>query len=85
MGKPINVDAIYNGAMDNASGIASLLDVAAMLKESGDRSAWSVVFVAVTGEEKWAARVLLFAGHPSAGWGKIVADITWTCSCRSTR
>ena len=35
VGKPINGDAIYNGAMDNASGVAAMLDVAAMLKESG--------------------------------------------------
>ena len=35
IGKPINGDSIYNGAMDNASGIAALLDVAAILKESG--------------------------------------------------
>ena len=34
IGKPINGDAIYNGAMDNASGIAAMLDVAAMLKET---------------------------------------------------
>ena len=35
IGKPIGGDAIYNGAMDNASGVASLLDVAAILKELG--------------------------------------------------
>ena len=48
VGKPINGDAIYNGAMDNASGIATLLDVAANLKESGTKLRRSVVFVAVT-------------------------------------
>ncbi len=39
IGEPIKGDAIYNGAMDNASGVATLLDVAAMLKESGDEAA----------------------------------------------
>ncbi len=75
VGKPINGDAIYNGAMDNASGVASLLDVAAMLKESGTTLRRSVVFVAVTGEEKGLLGSKFFAHHPSVGAGKIVADI----------
>ena len=33
IGKPINGDSIFNGAMDNAAGVAALLDVAALLKE----------------------------------------------------
>ena len=37
IGKPIKGDSIYNGAMDNASGVAAMLDVAAMLKEAGTR------------------------------------------------
>ncbi len=52
VGKPINGDSIYNGAMDNASGVAAMLDVAAMLKENGTKLRRSVLFVAVTGEEK---------------------------------
>ena len=75
VGKPINGDAIYNGAMDNASGIASLLDVAAMLKESGAKLRRSVLFVAVTGEEKGLLGSKFFAHHPTIGQGKIVADI----------
>src|SRR5207248_11650298 len=34
IGKPINGDSIFNGAMDDASGVASLLDVAEHLKEA---------------------------------------------------
>jgi hypothetical protein len=75
VGKPINGDAIYNGAMDNASGVASLLDVAARLKESGTSLRRSVVFVAVTGEEKGLLGSKFFARHPSVGQEKIVADI----------
>lgn len=75
VGKPINGDAIYNGAMDNASGVASLLDVAAMLKESGRSLRRSVVFAAVTGEEKGLLGSKLFASNPTVGRGKIVADI----------
>jgi hypothetical protein len=75
VGKPINGDAIYNGAMDNASGVASLLDVAAMLKESGTRLRRSVLFVAVTGEEKGLLGSRFFAHHPTVGRGEIVADL----------
>jgi Zn-dependent M28 family amino/carboxypeptidase len=75
VGKPINGDAIYNGAMDNASGIATLLDVAAILKESGTKLRRPVLFVAVTGEEKGLLGSKFFAYHPTIGPGKIVADI----------
>jgi Peptidase family M28 len=75
VGQPINGDSIYNGAMDNASGIASLLDVAAMLKESGTKLRRPVLFVAVTGEEKGLLGSRFFAHHPTIGPGKIVADL----------
>jgi hypothetical protein len=75
VGKPINGDAIYNGAMDNASGIASLLDVAAMLKDSGKSLRRSVVFLAVTGEEKGLLGSKHFVHNPSVGQKKIVANI----------
>jgi Zn-dependent M28 family amino/carboxypeptidase len=45
----VNGDAIYNGAMDNASGVATLLVVARMLREGGVPGR-SVVFLACTGE-----------------------------------
>jgi Zn-dependent M28 family amino/carboxypeptidase len=75
VGKPINGDAIYNGAMDNASGIATLLDVAAILKESGAKLRRSVLFVAVTAEEKGLLGSRYFAHHPTIKQGQIVADI----------
>ena len=37
IGKPIKDDSIYNGAMDNASGVSALLEVAAKLKESNTK------------------------------------------------
>ncbi len=75
IGKPIGGDAIYNGAMDNASGIAAMLDVAAMLKESGTRLRRSVLFVAVTGEEKGLLGSRYFAQSPTVDARQIVADI----------
>jgi hypothetical protein len=44
--------AVHNGADDNASGTAALMDAARRLKESGDDIARSVLFLAFTGEEK---------------------------------
>jgi Peptidase family M28 len=75
IGAPIKGDAIYNGAMDNASGIAALLDVAAMLKESGTKLRRSVLFVAVTAEEKGLLGSRFFAQSPTVDPKKIVADI----------
>jgi hypothetical protein len=75
VGKPIRGDSIYNGAMDNASGVAALLDVAAMLKETGTRLRRSVVFVAVTGEEKGLLGSRFFANSPTVDLKMIVANI----------
>jgi Zn-dependent M28 family amino/carboxypeptidase len=75
IGKPVNGDSIYNGAMDNASGIAAMLDVAAMLKESGTKLRRSVLFVAVTGEEKGLLGSRYFANLPTVDRASLVADI----------
>src|SRR4051812_40458097 len=52
IGGAINGDTIYNGAMDNASGVAAMLEVAAALHASAAKPKRSILFVAVTGEEK---------------------------------
>jgi Zn-dependent M28 family amino/carboxypeptidase len=75
IGAPINGDAIYNGAMDNASGCAVLLDVAASLKKSGLKLRRSVIFAFVTGEEKGLQGSKFFAAHPTVDRKSIVADI----------
>ncbi len=75
IGKPINGDAIYNGAMDNASGIAAMLDVAAMLKESRTKLRRSLLFIAVTGEEKGLLGSKFFANNPTVSPNAIVANI----------
>ena len=75
IGKPVDGDSIYNGAMDNASGVAAMLDVAAMLKESGAKLRRSILFVAVTGEEKGLLGSRYFAGSPTVDRASIVADI----------
>jgi hypothetical protein len=75
IGKPVNGDAIYNGAMDNASGIAAMLDVAALLKERGIKLRRSVLFVAVTAEEKGLLGSRFFANSPTVDPRAIVANI----------
>ncbi len=75
VGKPINGDSIYNGAMDDASGIATILEVARMMKESNTRPKRSLVFLAVTGEEKGLQGSRYFATHPTVNAKSIAADI----------
>ena len=75
VGEPINGDSIYNGAMDDASGVASILEIARMLKESHIKLKRSVVFVTVTGEEKGLLGSKYFNAHPTVNGKDIVADI----------
>ncbi|MBI3695131.1 MAG: M28 family peptidase [Acidobacteria bacterium] len=75
VGRPINGDSIYNGAMDNASGIASLLEISSRLRESQRKLRRSLLFVAVTGEEKGLLGSRYFAAHPTVKPQSIVADL----------
>ena len=75
VGRPVNGDAVYNGAMDDASGIASVLEIARLMKESGARPKRSVLFLAVTAEEKGELGSRYFAAHPTVPANEIVADI----------
>jgi Zn-dependent M28 family amino/carboxypeptidase len=73
IGEPINGDRIYNGAMDNGSGIALLLDMASSLRREKLRR--SILFVFVTAEEKGLLGSKYFAAHPTVDPKSIVADI----------
>ncbi|MGH9504488.1 MAG: M28 family metallopeptidase [Terriglobales bacterium] len=75
IGEPVNGDRIYNGAMDNASGVAVLLDVAASLKRHPENLKRSLLFVFVTGEEKGLLGSKYFAAHPTVGPKSMAADI----------
>ncbi|NJD20678.1 MAG: M20/M25/M40 family metallo-hydrolase [Gemmatimonadetes bacterium] len=66
--------AVHNGADDNASGTAGILDVARRLAE-GPRPARSVLFVAFTGEEKGLWGSARFVAEPTVDLGKAVAMI----------
>jgi Zn-dependent M28 family amino/carboxypeptidase len=75
IGEPINGDRIYNGAMDNASGSAVLLDLIASLKKSPKKLKRSVLFVFVTGEEKGLLGSRYFTTHPTVKPGSMIANI----------
>jgi Zn-dependent M28 family amino/carboxypeptidase len=75
VGEPIDGDRIYNGAMDNASGVALLLDVAASLQEAKQALRRSVLFLAVTAEEKGLLGSKYFAAHPTVEPASIVANV----------
>lgn len=74
VGEPIGGDRIYNGAMDNASGIATLIETAAAAAAAGGLKR-SVVFAAVTAEEKGLLGSRYFANRPSVKGGRIVANL----------
>jgi Zn-dependent M28 family amino/carboxypeptidase len=76
IGAPINGDAIYNGAMDDASGVATVLDIAHVLK-AGPRPKRSMLFVIVTAEEKGLLGSHYFAAKPTVPKGSIVADLNF--------
>jgi hypothetical protein len=63
------------GAMDNASGVASVLEVARLFKESGYKPKRSILFVTVCGEEKGELGSRYFASRPTVPFKQIVADI----------
>jgi len=75
IGAPVNGDSIYNGAMDNASGSALLLDVAASLKKSPEKLKRSILFLFVTGEEKGLLGSKYFAAYPTVDPKSMVANI----------
>ena len=75
VGTAINGDSIFNGAMDNASGVATLIELARSMTASGKRNSRSVIFLAVTGEEKGLLGSKYFASHPTVPARSIVADI----------
>jgi Zn-dependent M28 family amino/carboxypeptidase len=72
IGQPVNGDRIYNGAMDDASGDASLIEIARAIRDAKPKR--SVLFLSVTGEEKGELGSQYFAAHPTVA-GPIVADL----------
>jgi Zn-dependent M28 family amino/carboxypeptidase len=76
IGQPINGDRIYNGAMDDASGVAAVLDIAHRIK-NGPRPRRTVLFAIFTAEEKGLLGSHYFAANPTVPKKDIVADLNF--------
>jgi Zn-dependent M28 family amino/carboxypeptidase len=76
-GQPVNGDRLYNGALDNAAGVAALLDVAGKYRADRTRPRRSILFVAVSGEEKGLLGSRWFARAPTVPRRSIVADLNY--------
>jgi hypothetical protein len=67
-------DRIYNGAMDNAAGIATMIEVARAMASAPDRPKRTILFAAVTGEEKGLLGAQYLARNGVPG-GKVAAVV----------
>jgi hypothetical protein len=68
-------EEIYNGALDNAAGVATLLETARVLMAERDSLGRSVMFLVVTGEEKGLLGAGYFAVNPTVPIESLVANI----------
>ncbi len=75
IGAPINGRTVYPGAMDDASGVASVIEIAKAFSQSRQRPKRSLLFVIFTGEEKGLLGSRYFAGRPTVPETGIVADL----------
>jgi Zn-dependent M28 family amino/carboxypeptidase len=67
-------DRIYNGALDNASGVAGMLEVARLVA-AGPRPQRTIAFLAMTAEEKGLLGSEYYAEHPLFALDRTVADL----------
>ena len=74
-GRPVNGDSIYNGADDDASGTAGVLELAEALSRPGARPKRSVLFLTVSGEEHGLWGSAYFSEHAPVPTSQIVANL----------
>lgn len=76
IGKPdAKGDSIYNGAADNASGTAALLQIARAFESAAQKPERTVIFLSVTAEEQGLLGSAWYAQHPVFPLAKTVADL----------
>lgn len=75
IGRPINGDSIYNGAMDNASGTALMMTLAEGFASASQRPKRSLLFAAVAAEEQGLLGSRYYAEHPTVPARAIAANI----------
>lgn len=74
-GEAIKGDSIYNGAADNASGTAALLEIASAFTKLNKKPSRSILFLSVTAEEQGLLGSEYYTSHPVYPVNKTVADI----------
>ncbi|MEO5989434.1 MAG: M28 family metallopeptidase, partial [Candidatus Eisenbacteria bacterium] len=72
---PVNGDSINNGAYDNASGTAMMLETARAFASLGAKPRRSILFLSVTGEEKGLQGSDYFARNPAPLGLTVVGDV----------
>jgi Zn-dependent M28 family amino/carboxypeptidase len=75
VGRPINGDSIYNGALDNASGTSLMLNLAETFASQKEKPKRSLLFAAVAAEEQGLLGSKYFANHPTVPAKQIAANI----------
>lgn len=75
IGRPVKGDSIFNGAHDNASGVAINLEAARMYASLPTKPKRSIVFVGVTAEEMGLLGSDYFASNPTVPQENIVANL----------
>ncbi len=73
IGTPVEGDSIYNGAFDNAAGVAAVLEIARAL--ASNRPPRSVIVLFPTGEEKGLLGSLYYCDHPAVPRYKTTANL----------
>src|SRR6185295_18686768 len=75
IGDPVNGDAIYNGAVDDASGVAALLEIARAFASLPERPRRSLLFVAFTAEEAGLVGSDYFVHNPPVPPAALAANV----------
>jgi hypothetical protein len=73
--RPGRPDSIFNGADDNASGVAGLLEMAEAFSRRDARPARSLLFLVPSGEEKGLWGSAYYVEHPTVPLRDVVADV----------
>ncbi|MDR1402389.1 MAG: M28 family peptidase [Tannerellaceae bacterium] len=74
-GTPIDGDSIYNGADDNASGVAALFVIADKFRRLAEPPRRSILFLSVTGEESGLLGSAYYVEHPLIPLSKTVVNL----------
>jgi Zn-dependent M28 family amino/carboxypeptidase len=75
VGEKVQGDSIYNGAVDNATGVASLFEIASAFKKLPKAPGRTILFISYTAEEQGLLGSEYYAKHPTFPLAKTIANI----------